>query len=110
MKKNGSIRACDKFLRRHEPPRAAIFGGLSYALFAAKTLRKYLDAEIVCIGARNDPGTFARGTSIGTVLHVQGMNEVKDLIGRHHPDLVIGSSFEQSARPVRPGLSGSFRQ
>lgn len=89
------VRACDKFLRRRDPPGVAVFGGLSYALFAAKTLRKYLDAEIVCIGARNDPGAL-QDASAGSVVHVQGMNAVRDLINQHNPDLVIGSSFEQS--------------
>ena len=91
-----AITACDKFLRRHEPPRVAIFGGLSYALFAAKTLERYLDTDIVCIGARNDPGPVSWGTSAGNVAHVQGMKAVKERICRHRPDLVIGSSFEQS--------------
>ena len=90
------IRACDKFLRRHDPPGVTVFGGHSYAVFAAGTIKKYLDAEILCIGTRNDPGTEPIGGTVGPVIHVQGMNEVKDLIIRHKPDLIIGSSFEQS--------------
>jgi nitrogenase molybdenum-iron protein alpha/beta subunit len=90
------VRACDKFLRKHDPPAVAVFGGFSYALFAATTMKKYLDAEILCVGTRNDPGIVPMDTSVGTVVHVQGMNEVKDLICHLKPDLVIGSSFEQS--------------
>ncbi len=51
------VRACDKFLRRFDPPHAVIFSGFSYAVFAAKTLRHYLDAEILFVGSRNEPGT-----------------------------------------------------
>ncbi len=105
------IQACDKFLRRFDPPRVAIFGGLSYSLFARKILKNYLDADIVCIGTRNDPGGspgtgIDPGGSPGTTW-VQGMNQVKALIGLHKPDLIIGSSFEQSAAPApAPGFIG----
>jgi nitrogenase molybdenum-iron protein alpha/beta subunit len=90
------VRACDKFLRRHDPPGVTVFGGYSYALFAATTMKKYLDAEILCIGTRNDPGTVPLDTCSGALIHVPGMNEARGLIRHHHPDLVIGSSFEQS--------------
>jgi nitrogenase molybdenum-iron protein alpha/beta subunit len=85
------VRACDKFLRRFDPPRAVIFGGFSYAAFAAKTLNRYLDADILYIGSRNEPGP-----SPYAIGHVQGLNEVRALIGQHRPDLLIGSSFERS--------------
>ncbi|HXX55198.1 MAG TPA: nitrogenase component 1 [Methanoregula sp.] len=86
------IRACDKFLRRFDPPRVAIFAGLSYARFAEEALHTWLDAEILCIGTRNDPGG-----SPGHITRASGMNEVKALLEDHRPDLVLGSSFEQSA-------------
>ena len=38
------------------PLRGVIFGGYSYATFAAGTLKHYLDADILYIGARNEPG------------------------------------------------------
>jgi nitrogenase molybdenum-iron protein alpha/beta subunit len=85
------VRACDKFLRRFDPPRAAIFCGFSYAAFAAKTLKQYLDADILYIGSRNEPGT-----SPHPVGHVQGLSEVRTCIQLYNPDLVIGSSFERS--------------
>jgi len=85
------VRACDKFLMKADPPTVAIFGGSSYAAFAAGTLRRYLDAEILCIGCRNEPAE----TSI-PMKQVTGLNEVKDLIRLHDPDLVLGSSFEHS--------------
>ncbi|HUH79370.1 MAG TPA: nitrogenase component 1 [Methanoregula sp.] len=85
------VRTCDKFLRRFDPPRVAIFAGLSYARFAEDTLQKYLDADILCIGTRNDPGT-----SPGDITRTSGMNAVRSLIEKHKPELVIGSSFEQT--------------
>jgi nitrogenase molybdenum-iron protein alpha/beta subunit len=85
------IKACDKFLRRFDPPQAVIFSGFSYASFAAKTLKQYLDAEILYVGSRNEPGIspFPGG-------HVQGFSRVTSLIRQFNPDLIIGSSFERS--------------
>ena len=88
------VRACDKFLRRFDPPRAAIFSGSSYASFAAAALKKYLDAEIVCIGNRGEPAGQADFLSVPA----SGYSDVRDLIRKHSPDLVIGSSFEKSLR------------
>lgn len=85
------VRACDKFLRRHDPPSTLIFGGASYALFAAATLHRYLDAEIIAIGSRNRkiPSPYPL-TCMG------GLREIEDCIRREEPDLVLGSSYEQS--------------
>ena len=85
------VRACDKYLRRFDPPQAVIFSGFSYAAFAAKTLEHYLDADILYIGARNEPGTspFPCG-------HVTGFSQVTSLIRQFNPDLILGSSFERS--------------
>jgi nitrogenase molybdenum-iron protein alpha/beta subunit len=85
------VRACDKYLRRFDPPQAVIFSGFSYAAFAAKTLEHYLDADILYIGARNEPGTspFPSG-------HVTGFSQVTSLIRQFNPDLILGSSFERS--------------
>ncbi len=94
------VRACDKFLRRFDPPQTLIFAGFSYATFAAYTLKHYLDAEILYIGSRNEPG--AASPQIGCV---QGFSGVKDLILHYNPDLVIGSSFEQSVDP-KPAFVG----
>ena len=93
------VQTCEKFLRRFDPPRVAIFGGLAYALFVEKTLKTYLDADIACIGTRNDPKE-----SPGTTW-VPGMNKVKALIDQNKPDLVIGSSFEHMIDPA-PGFIG----
>jgi nitrogenase molybdenum-iron protein alpha/beta subunit len=104
------VRACDKFLMRADPPGVAIFGGSSYALFAARTLQRYLDAEITCIGTRNEP----TATSF-PITRVTGLNEVKELIKKHDPDLVLGSSFEHSVARDRgfigltPPIRGKVR-
>ena len=86
------VAACDKYLQRFDPPVAAIFSGFSYASFAARSLSQYLDAGIACIGSRNEPD----GTPVWPATRVESLREVEDLIGRHRPDLVIGSSFERS--------------
>jgi nitrogenase molybdenum-iron protein alpha/beta subunit len=88
------VRACDKFLRRFDPPHAVIFSGFSYAVFAAKTLRQYLDAEILFVGSRNEPGACPYLCE-----QVQGLSEVRNIIRQYNPDLVIGSSFERSVNP-----------
>jgi nitrogenase molybdenum-iron protein alpha/beta subunit len=85
------VRACDKYLRRFNPPQAIIFGGFSYATFAARTLNHYLDADILYVGSRNEPGISSYPCE-----HVQGFSRVTSLIRQFNPDLVIGSSFERS--------------
>ena len=104
------VRACDKYLRRYDPPAAAIFAGCSYALFAAKMLGRYLDADICCVGSRNrvEEAPFP-------VVHADGLPQVKDLIRVHGPDLVIGSSFERAVSGdvafcgIVPPLRGTVR-
>jgi nitrogenase molybdenum-iron protein alpha/beta subunit len=100
------VRACDKFLRRFDPPQTIIFSGFSYATFAAQTLKRYLDSDILFIGTRNDPGpsSFPSG-------HVQGLSLVRSLISHHDPSLVIGSSFERSVATNRAfvGLTPPLR-
>jgi len=104
------VRACDKYLHRYDPPATAIFAGCSYATFAARVLEEYLDAEICCIGSRTKmcDAPFP-STETG------GLSEVKDLLDAHHPDLVIGSSFERSVSGdaafvgIIPPLRGKVR-
>jgi nitrogenase molybdenum-iron protein alpha/beta subunit len=100
------VRACDKFLRRSDPPQALIFGGFSYATFAAGILKHYLDAEILYVGSRNEPGISPYPCG-----HVQGLSRVASLIRQFNPDLVIGSSFERSMDSSRAfvGLSPPLR-
>ena len=104
------VRACDKYLHRYDPPSAAIFAGCSYAMFAARTLGTYLDADICVIGSR----TKGCDTSL-PVIETGSLSQVKDLIESHQPDLVIGSSFERSVGGdaafvgIIPPLRGSVR-
>lgn len=85
------IRVCDKYLRRFDPPGVMIFAGASYAGFAGTTLSRYLDADILYLGSRNQPlsSKFRSG-------RVTGLAEAGALIEEYKPDLVIGSSFEKS--------------
>jgi nitrogenase molybdenum-iron protein alpha/beta subunit len=104
------IRICDKYLRRYDPPSAVIFAGTSYAEFAGRTLRKYLDADIRFIGLRNagDLPAFPCG-------NIRGQRDARLCIERHDPDLVIGSSFERHVMGDRaflgitPPLRGVIR-
>jgi nitrogenase molybdenum-iron protein alpha/beta subunit len=87
-------RAADKFLRRFDPPAAALFGGFACASFAAETLHRYLDAHILMIGSRNDvrPSRFP-------ARKMAEMGGIHEFIAGERPDLVAGSSFEKSACP-----------
>ena len=88
------IHACDKYLRRCDPPGVAVFAGAAYALFAADTLKRYLDAEILVVGTRNDP--IAQPVAQYPVEKLTGLEQVSRKIAEVSPDLVIGSSFERS--------------
>ncbi|MDD1718141.1 MAG: nitrogenase component 1 [Methanoregulaceae archaeon] len=88
------VRACDRYLRRHDPPVAAIFSWFPYARFAADALARYLDAGIAIIGSRTGvrPSPYR---SVHTIDH----NLIGNLITGGEPDLLIGSSFEHSFSP-----------
>jgi nitrogenase molybdenum-iron protein alpha/beta subunit len=87
-------RAADKYLRRFDPPRAAVFGGFSYGNFAADALHRYLDADILVVGSRNrlrpSPYPFREMAGIGGIT---------SFLSAEKPDLIVGSSFERSACP-----------
>jgi nitrogenase molybdenum-iron protein alpha/beta subunit len=107
------IHACDKFLRRYDPPGVAIFAGAAYAIFAAETLKRYLDAQILVVGTRND--SPARSNTDYRVEKLTGFEDVGHTITEVEPDLVIGSSFERSLSSGRafvgiiPPLRGQVR-
>jgi nitrogenase molybdenum-iron protein alpha/beta subunit len=87
-------RVCDKYLRRYDPPSVGVFGGSAYACFVAELLESVLDASITCIGSRNPvPASCTR--IVGASSH----DQVKELIERDPPDLVLGSSFERTLAP-----------
>jgi nitrogenase molybdenum-iron protein alpha/beta subunit len=87
-------RAADKYLRRFDPPGAALFGGFAYASFAAEALHGYLDADILVIGSRNGirPSPFP-------AREMARMGGIREFLSGEEPDLVVGSSFERSACP-----------
>jgi nitrogenase molybdenum-iron protein alpha/beta subunit len=87
-------RAADKYLRRFDPPRVAVFGGLAYAGFAAGALRQYLDADILGIGSRN-----ATGPSRFPTRQMAELGSITEFLAGERPDLIVGSSFESSACP-----------
>jgi nitrogenase molybdenum-iron protein alpha/beta subunit len=87
-------RAADKYLRRFDPPNAAVFGGFACAHFAAAALHRYLDAGILLIGSRN--GTRPSSFPVREMTSIGGIQE---FLSAERPDLVIGSSFERSAWP-----------
>jgi nitrogenase molybdenum-iron protein alpha/beta subunit len=87
-------RAADKYLKRFDPPTVAVFGGFSYANFAAGALKRYLDADILVVGSRN-----ATGPSPFPVREMDRIGEISGFLSGEGPDLVVGSSFERSACP-----------
>ncbi|HTY15812.1 MAG TPA: nitrogenase component 1 [Methanoregulaceae archaeon] len=103
-------RASDKYLKRHDPPSVAIFSSFSYARFARDTLKRYLDAEIVFCGSRSKDPECDAG-----IEHIVSLNGITEIIRMTAPDLVIGSSFEQSLQGsfafsgITPPLRGSIR-
>ncbi|MFA7199348.1 MAG: nitrogenase component 1 [Methanoculleus sp.] len=88
------VKACEKYLRRFDPPRVMIAAGSSYAAFAADLLDRYLGAEIACVAARNDSGVGS-----GAFTHTTDLSVVRDRIRNAEPDLILGSSYERAIDP-----------
>lgn len=86
--------ACEKYLMRHDPPVVALFSGFSYADFAARMLKIYLDASVTILGCRNSPRHSAFRTA-----EARSLSAVQGLIAADPPDLILGSSFERMAYP-----------
>ncbi|WP_292366266.1 MULTISPECIES: nitrogenase component 1 [unclassified Methanoculleus] len=82
-------KACEKYLRRFDPPRVAISAGHAYTAFAADLLDRYLGADIACIPARNDPGT-----GNDAVTYTTDFSVIRGMIRDAEPDLILGSSYE----------------
>jgi nitrogenase molybdenum-iron protein alpha/beta subunit len=99
LQEEETVRICDKFLRRFDPPSTVIFAGASYAEFAAQALEHYLDADVRFIGLRNRDGALHYPSA-----RVTGLTEAKTAIEVHNPDLVLGSSFERSVSGSRAFL------
>lgn len=85
-------KACEKYLRRFDPPRVAIAAGNAYTAFAADLLDRYLGAEIACVAARN-------GSSGDGITHTTDFSVIREMILDAEPDLILGSSYEASIAP-----------
>jgi nitrogenase molybdenum-iron protein alpha/beta subunit len=105
------VHACDKYLRRHDPPRAAIFGEAAYVDAAGRLLDRYLGADCAALGYRDAPP----GQSRHNAVRADDLGSVEAALARADPDLVLGSSFEQRLRPeaafvpLAPPLRGAWR-
>ena len=86
-------KACEKYLRRFDPPGVAIAAQSAYATYAADLLDRYLGADITCIAARNDTGEGSTAT------HTTDFAALRDMITAAEPDLIVGSSYERSIVP-----------
>ena len=84
----------DKFLRRHDPPAVAIFGMAAPAVAAAEMLTTFLDTQVVAIGSRNRPGL-----SRFPVTQMTSLEEIRTVLDREQPDLILGSSYERMVHP-----------
>lgn len=82
--------ACDKYLKRHDPPVVAIYGTFACATAVAEWLEDLLDATIAFIGCRN-----AAGKSRFAIVECRSLEEAKESLERERPELVLGSSFER---------------
>ena len=103
------VHACDKFLRRHDPPRVAIFGEAAYVDAAGRLLDRYLGADCTVLGYRDAPPTKP-----GSV-RADDLGSVEEALARAGADLVLGSSVERRLQPeaafvpLAPPLRGRWR-
>jgi len=102
------IRACDRFLRKNDPPATAIFATEGYAEYTAEILQDYLDAEILYAGIRNTetpgnkdtyeiPAYNSQKSKITQPYrrdYITDLKAITDILNEIKPDLIIGSSFE----------------
>lgn len=104
------VAACDKYLRRFDPPDIVLAGQCASMNAVAGMLDKYLGAAVLGIASRNIPGE-----SQYPAVWVRDYAGVHEMLEREQPNLVLGSSFEQTAYPsaawvgVTPPLRGAVR-
>jgi nitrogenase molybdenum-iron protein alpha/beta subunit len=89
--------ACDKHLRKHDPPHVVICGQFAYAEMIAEILSTHLEADITFIGSRNQPGS-----SRFPVEHTTDLQYIREKIVQASPDLIVGSSFERLGSELTP--------
>lgn len=95
MAEERCVRACDKYLRRNDPPRAALFGEGACIAAAGRLLDRYLGADCAVLGYRDVPP----GPDQPGAVQADDLGRVEEALARADPDLVLGSSFEQRLRP-----------
>jgi len=92
----------DKYLRRADPPTVAIFGMAAPAIAAAEMLTSYLDSPIAVIGSRNLPGPGRFPGPVPAqfpVTKMTSLEEIRAVLDREQPDLILGSSYERMVHP-----------
>ncbi|MBP7121193.1 MAG: nitrogenase component 1 [Methanolinea sp.] len=104
------VAACDKYLRRFDPPDVVLAGQCASMQAIAGMLDEYLGAGILGIASRNVPGEGQY-----PAMWVRDYAGILEMLEREEPDLVLGSSFEQTAYPsaawvgITPPLRGAVR-
>ena len=83
------ITVCEKYLRRNDPPHAAICAQAGYADFLADLLVRYLGSDDPLILPRNEAKTPA----------VISYDQISASLSSDSYDLIIGSSYEARLKP-----------
>jgi len=92
-------KVCDKYLRKFNPPRVAVFGFSGYSCKVAEILRRSLDVDIAAIGQRN---AGVCGDSSYNIRDACDIRSISGIIEESTPDLIIGSSYERALAPGLP--------
>ncbi|MDO8840831.1 nitrogenase component 1 [Methanocalculus sp.] len=83
------IAVCEKYLRRNDPPNAAICSQAGYAGFFADLLVRYLGSDTPLILRRNETDLPA----------VTDYDQIADALHGDSYNLIIGSSYEAQMKP-----------
>lgn len=91
----------DRYLRRHDPPRVAVYSTYAYTEFACDMIANYMDGEIVHTAARNNPpdSDLNGGENPYNIGGICTLHQIKEILYKKDFDLIIGSSFEHAAFP-----------
>lgn len=91
----------DRYLRRHDPPRVAVYSTYAYTEFACDMIANYMDGEIVHASARNNPtySDLNGGENPYNIDGICSLHRIKEILSKKDFDLIIGSSFEHAAFP-----------
>ena len=91
----------DRYLRRHDPPRVAVYSTYAYTEFACDMIANYMDGEIAHAAARNTPpdSDLNGGENPHNIGGICSLHQIKEILSKKDFDLIIGSSFEHAAFP-----------